>query len=195
MMPAGTRMRRSVEQLLKETAELREHLHQGTDVHEPARLQRQFRSKGNASPAGVPLRLSLSRKPCAWPTCRLTANGCCSSENPPVEIALGVIGRFWAGENVRERLDAADFAAFDRPGLAKIAGNFSLRPYGGNQTLVPYECRTRGTDPKARRGFLRYWRVFSPFIGVVLRAQLRIVDSEARRRPHPPKGAAILSKP
>jgi hypothetical protein len=117
------------------------------------------------------------------------------AENPPVEIAFGAIGRFWAGQTVWERVDAADFAAFDRPGLAKIACNFSLRPYGGNQTLVTYECRTRGTDLEARKGFLRYWRALSPFIGVVLRAQLRIIESEARRRPHPPNEVAILSKP
>jgi len=57
MMPVGTpvgRMRRAVEQLLKETAELREHLQQGTDLHEAARLQRQSRSRGNARPTAVP---------------------------------------------------------------------------------------------------------------------------------------------
>jgi hypothetical protein len=51
-MPAGTpidRMRRRVEQLLKETAELREHL-EGTGPREADRLHRQLRSKGNASP-------------------------------------------------------------------------------------------------------------------------------------------------
>jgi hypothetical protein len=117
------------------------------------------------------------------------------AEDPPVEIAFGAIGRFWAGETVWERVDAADFVTFDRPGLAKIACNFSLRPYGGNQTLVTYECRTRGTDPEARKSFQRYWRALSPFIGVVLRAQLRIVDSEARRPPLPPNAAAIPSKP
>ena len=99
-------------------------------------------------------------------------------ENPPAEIAFGVVGRFWAGETVWERIDAADFAAYDRPGFAKIACSFSLRQYGRDRTLVTYECRTRGTDPQSSKAFLRYWRALSPFIGVVLRAQLRVVESE-----------------
>jgi len=96
-------------------------------------------------------------------------------EDPPHEIAFGAIGRFWAGETAWEKIDAAAFATFDRPGFARIACDFSLRPYGAERTLVSYECRTQATDPDARRGFLRYWRPLAPFIGVVLRSQLRVV--------------------
>ncbi|HEU0023495.1 MAG TPA: hypothetical protein VFQ12_02610 [Thermoleophilaceae bacterium] len=106
-------------------------------------------------------------------------------EDPPREIAFGAIGRFWAGETVWERIDATEFEAFDRPGVAKIACNFSLRPYGSDQTLVSYECRTMATDPESRAGFMRYWRPLSPFIGVVLRAQLGVVAAEAARGPAP----------
>jgi len=97
-------------------------------------------------------------------------------EDPPHEIAFGAIGRFWSGETAWEQIEAARFATFDRPGFARIACDFSLRPYGGARTLVSYECRTQATDPAARRGFLRYWRPLSPFIGVVLRSQLRVVE-------------------
>lgn len=103
-------------------------------------------------------------------------------EDPPHEIAFGVIGRFWAGETVWEQIDAADFVAFDAPDRAKIAASISLRPYGADHTLVTYECRTQGTDPRAAAGFLRYWRLLSPFIGVVLRSHLRVVEAEAARR-------------
>lgn len=96
-------------------------------------------------------------------------------EDPPREIAFGAIGRFWAGETTWEEIDAARFATFDRPGLARIACDFSLRRYGAERTLVSYECRTQATDPRSRRAFLRYWRALAPFIGVVLRAQLRVV--------------------
>ena len=57
MTPASTpvgRLRLAVEQLLKETAEVREHLHQGTDLHEAVRLKRHVRSTGNASPTAAP---------------------------------------------------------------------------------------------------------------------------------------------
>jgi hypothetical protein len=99
-------------------------------------------------------------------------------EDPPREIAFGSIGRFWAGETAWETIEAADFAGFARPGYARIACNFSVRPYGAARSLVSYECRTQATDAAARRAFLRYWRPLSPFIGVVLRAQLGVVASE-----------------
>jgi hypothetical protein len=96
-------------------------------------------------------------------------------QDPPREIAFGVVGRFWGGETTWEQIDAAEFQSFDRPGLAKIACNFSLRPYGSAHTLVSYECRTRATDEASRAGLMRYWRPLSPFIGVVLRAQLGVI--------------------
>jgi hypothetical protein len=101
-------------------------------------------------------------------------------QDPPHEIAFGTIGRFWAGETAWEEIDAADFARFDRPGYARIACNFSVRPYGDRHALISYECRTQATDDTARRAFLRYWRPLSPFIGVVLRAQLGVIASETR---------------
>ena len=109
-------------------------------------------------------------------------------EARPHEIAFGVIGRFWSGQTVWEQIDAADFREFDRPGTAKIACNFSLRAYGTGRTLVSYETRTKATDDTARRGFMCYWQPLSPFIGVVMRSQLRVIDEQAaeNRRPRPP---------
>jgi hypothetical protein len=110
-------------------------------------------------------------------------------EARPHEIAFGVIGRFWSGETIWEQIDAAGFVGFERPGTAKIACNFSLRPYGAGRTLVSYETRTRAGDETARRGFMRYWRPLSPFIGIVMRSQLGVIDEQAaenrlRRTPH-----------
>lgn len=100
-------------------------------------------------------------------------------EAPPREIAFGVIGRFWAGETAWEQIDAADFVTFARPGLAKIACSFSLRPYGETRTLLSYEARTQTTDADSRRAFLRYWNAVSTGVGVVMRAQLKSVEREA----------------
>jgi hypothetical protein len=99
-------------------------------------------------------------------------------EDPPHEIAFGVVGRFWAGETVWAQIDAADFETFTEPGFGKIACNFSLRPYGAERTLVTYECRTLATDEAARRGFMRYWRPLAQFIGLVMRSQLRVIKAE-----------------
>jgi hypothetical protein len=103
-------------------------------------------------------------------------------EDPPREIAFGVVGRFWAGETVWKTIDAADFARFAEPGFGRIACNFSLRSYGAGRTLVTYECRTLATDERARRGFMRYWRPLAPFIGLVMRSQLRVIEGEAGGR-------------
>jgi hypothetical protein len=100
-------------------------------------------------------------------------------EDPPHEIAFGVVGRFWAGETTWEEIDAEEFGGFSRPDFARIACNFSLRPYGAARTLVSYEARTRATDEHARRAFLRYWRAASTGAGVVMRSQLAIVAREA----------------
>jgi hypothetical protein len=104
-------------------------------------------------------------------------------EDPPHEVAFGAIGRFWGGETAWEQIDAGTFSAFDRPGYARIGCNFSVRPYGAEHALVSYECRTQATDNDARRAFLRYWRPLSPFIGVVRRAQLGVVATEASAVP------------
>ena len=100
----------------------------------------------------------------------------------PEEIAFGVVGRFWAGETRWEEIDAADFAGFSRPGVARIAANLSFRAYGNERTLVSYECRVKATDPNSRRAFMRYWRPVSPLIGVVLRSVLKLIEREQRER-------------
>jgi hypothetical protein len=98
-------------------------------------------------------------------------------DDAPREIAFGAIGRFWAGETAWEEIESGDFAGFTEPGFAKIACSFSLRLCDKDRTLVTYECRTLASDPSSRRAFLRYWRPLSPFIGVVLRAQLRTIET------------------
>jgi hypothetical protein len=97
------------------------------------------------------------------------------AEDPPHEIVFGVVGRFWAGETVWRKTDPELFRTFDEPRFARIAANFSLREYGPGKTLISYECRTSATSEDARKGFMRYWRPMSPFIGMVLRAQLRMI--------------------
>jgi hypothetical protein len=100
------------------------------------------------------------------------------SDDPPWELTFGVIGRFWGGETVWETIDAADFAAFQQPGFAKIACSVSLRPYGSARTLVSYETRTQALDRESRAHFLRYWRVVRPGVAIVMRAFLAAVVKE-----------------
>ena len=102
------------------------------------------------------------------------------ADEPPRELAFGVIGRFWAGETVWKTIDAHEFVAIDEPGFAKIACSVSLRPYGTARTLVSYEARTQALDSGSRAHFLRYWRVVRPGVAIVMRAFLRAVAEEVR---------------
>jgi hypothetical protein len=100
--------------------------------------------------------------------------------DPPNEVAFGVIGRFWAGETTWAQIDSSAFTSFASPGYAKIAANLSLRFYGDRRTLISYEARTQATDETARRAFLRYWKLVSPGIGVVMRSTLALIADESR---------------
>lgn len=91
------------------------------------------------------------------------------------EIAFGAVGRFWAGETAWRSIAAREFAEFSEPGYARIGCNLSFRDYGP-RTLVSYEARTVATDEAARAAFRRYWRVVDPFVGVVMRGTLRLLD-------------------
>ena len=99
----------------------------------------------------------------------------------PREIVFGAIGRFWAGDTKLLTTDASVFRRFDVPGYAKIACHFSFRPLGDGRTLVTYEARTKATDAASRRAFLRYWRVVSPFVGIVMRAMLATIEHNVKR--------------
>lgn len=99
----------------------------------------------------------------------------------PREIAFGAIGRFWAGETKFITTDASVFRHFRAPGFAKIGCHMSFRALGDGRTLVTYESRTQATDPASRRAFLRYWRVVSPFVGVVMRAMLSAIERSAKK--------------
>ncbi len=111
--------------------------------------------------------------------------------DPPDEIAFGAIGRFWGGDTRWEAIEAARFGTFDRPGFARIACNLTLRAYGEGRTLISYEARTSATDEASRRAFLRYWRVVSPFVGLVMRSTLRVIAIAAGR----PAGAGPKGPP
>jgi hypothetical protein len=101
-------------------------------------------------------------------------------ERPERELVLGVVGRFWTLAGERLPLDAAGFAAFDRPGYAKVVWDFRLTPEGG-LTRLSTETRIQCLDAESQRRFRRYWRVIGPFSGLIRRALLRAIAREATR--------------
>jgi hypothetical protein len=116
---------------------------------------------------------------------RLLRNGfILLDERPPHEFVLGLVGRFWTPAGGIVRIDPAEFAVFDQPGMAVAAWNFTVLPTDEG-SLVATETRVRCTDDAARRSFARYWRVVRPFSGLIrmeaLRAIRRTVEAPARR--------------
>ncbi|WP_458187726.1 hypothetical protein [Haladaptatus sp. NG-WS-4] len=103
-------------------------------------------------------------------------------ERPGEEVVFGGAGRFWQPKIEWVEIDAADFRAFDRPGYAKLAISFSVRPYGANRSLVTYEARTATTDETARTRFRRYWTLIGPFAGYLMGRALARVEATAEGR-------------
>lgn len=102
-------------------------------------------------------------------------------ERPPHEFVLGLAGRFWTPTGGIERIHPAEFAAFDRPGMAVAAWNFTILPTDEG-SLVATETRVRCTDDAARRSFRRYWRVVRPFSGLIRMEALRAIRRAAQAR-------------
>ncbi len=97
---------------------------------------------------------------------------------PGVEVAFGVIGRFWGGETVWETISADEFLTYSHAGRAKIACSISVTPANGG-TSVRYRVRTLVLDDASRRAFRRYWFVVSPFVGLIMRRMLRVIRDDA----------------
>jgi hypothetical protein len=101
------------------------------------------------------------------------------AENPGREIVFGAAGRFWNGPIQWQQTTPQTFAAFDSPDSARIAANLAVHPYAPDRVLLTYEARTAATDEHARRGIERYWRLLSPFVGLVMRAVLHAIKQRA----------------
>ncbi len=97
----------------------------------------------------------------------------------PNEFAFGAVGRFWSGETSWACIAATEFARFRRDGYARIGCHFLLEEQPDGTTLLTYEARTSATDPYSRTAFLRYWRVASPLVGLIMRATLADIAHEA----------------
>ena len=112
---------------------------------------------------------------------QLTSSGFARVVDTPGEAAFAVVGRFWRPDGDRRPpvADAAEFASFAEPGVAKAVMSFELRPVDGGTELVT-ETRVLTTSAGARRAFLTYWRVVGPFSALIRRELLAAV---ARRLP------------
>jgi len=99
-------------------------------------------------------------------------------ENPG-EIVLGQIGRPWKAAGATAGPPAA-FAAYDKPGCAKVALSLRVDPRGTTSPVLTMETRVALTDAASLRRFRRYWMVIGPFSGLIRRVALRLLDTDLR---------------
>ncbi len=104
-------------------------------------------------------------------------------ENPPNEIALGLVGRFWTLSGSRCRVNAEEFASFDLPGYAKAVWNFSLVEESAELTRIATETRVRCLDDASRWRFRLYWALIAPFSGLIRREALRTIRRSSESTP------------
>lgn len=85
------------------------------------------------------------------------------ADEPPREIVLGTVGRFWriSGSSVRVA-SVEEFQTLSDPSVARAVLNFAVRDEGGGWSRVTTETRIAALSPATRRRFAAYWRLIYP---------------------------------
>ena len=102
------------------------------------------------------------------------------TEVPDEELVIGVAGRFWRRDGERcMDLTADDFTGFSRSGFAKAAWNFELLADSPESTVLSTETRIKCFGPAALWKFRLYWSFVGPFSGLMRKAMLKRVKTQA----------------
>ncbi|MBI4800128.1 MAG: hypothetical protein HY794_15650, partial [Desulfarculus sp.] len=68
------------------------------------------------------------------------------AEEPPWELVLGLVGRFWNLSPQIRRLSPGEFRDFSQPGHAKVAANFRVELLGPGLCRLSTETRVQCLD-------------------------------------------------
>ena len=109
-------------------------------------------------------------------------------EDPSQEFLLGLIGKPWSPTGELVDFTAEEFAEFDKPGLAKIVWNFTVKEVEDGKTLLETETRILNTDEDARWKFGIYWFFVSSFSGLTRHEILHVLKNQAERPLLPDEG-------
>jgi hypothetical protein len=102
------------------------------------------------------------------------------AEVPNEELVIGVAGRFWRPDGGRcMDLAVDDFTDFSRSGFAKAVWNFELLADSPESTVLSTETRIKCFGSAALWKFRLYWSFVGPFSGLVRKAILKRVKTQA----------------
>ena len=104
------------------------------------------------------------------------------AQEPGREIVLGTVTQPWVSDVKFRALPPDEFAAFDKPGFAKIAWTIRAEPLGLETSRFYTETRVATTDADARKRFRRYWTMVSPGVRLIRRESLRLIRADAEHR-------------
>ena len=114
------------------------------------------------------------------------------AEAPGDELVIGVAGQFWRPDGGRcLDLTADEFAGFSRPGYAKVAWNFKLRAESPESTLLSTETMIKCFGQAALWKFRIYWSLVGPFSGLMRKAILKQIKTEAESKANPHRSAEL----
>jgi hypothetical protein len=108
-------------------------------------------------------------------------------------LVMGAVTQPWRKHPVFHALPPSEFAAFKRPGFAKIVWSIRVEPDGPRQSVASTETRVTVTDPVSRARFRWYWAFMSPGILLIRRAMLRRLKLDAERPAWPTSGSRSVS--
>jgi len=106
------------------------------------------------------------------------------AEVPGRKVVLGAVTKPWNANVVFESLEPDKFAAFDRPGYAKIGWTLEAEGVDAETSIARTETRVATTDPESRERFRRYWAAVSPGVRLIRRQMLRVLRRDAQRMWH-----------
>jgi hypothetical protein len=102
--------------------------------------------------------------------------------SPGRELVMGAVTQPWVGDVRFRAIPPERFAAFDEPGLVKIAWTLEAEPLGLASTRFATETRVVATDENARKRFRAYWRKFGLGILLIRWVAVPALKREAERR-------------
>ncbi len=129
---------------------------------------------------------ALGRKNALHARTRFGLDDFCLLEETGREITYGLIGRFWKLDyGLFPIASAADFQAFQQPGVAKLVMSFAVEPNARGSWRLMTETRIWCPDTTSRLLFLPYWigiRLASGWIRLRILNQIKKKAEQSHKR-------------